>query len=261
MSKSEYGKTISFSTVLVAGFFQELDSLSDQRSTWEESVYKTANEELYALLAKVYGVYETSFVNGDDKMKKALKETLLAKLSSLGMRTLTGTTVLGMLVRYVFKSDRKRNSRYLKAIEAAKSHGKTPENLSAWLRECGGIDEVVKCKGTKAEAERKAAAMCAEIAAITQEMHGRKDAPLGRVDLGDIRCKKAAVLIAHPSPEGLFNVLEVIDPCTESVLKALLKLKAAKRLEDKGVAAALNKEAAAFIKKAPVNDEQLLKAA
>jgi hypothetical protein len=261
MSNVHNSKAGNVNSMSVGALFRQLDSLSAIRADWEGAAYKTANDGLYDLLSKVYQVYEEAFVNGDAKSKKALKEELKAKLASFQMRTLKGTSVLGMLVRYVFRCDRKRNSRYLKAIEAANSHGKTAAELGDWLRECGGIDEVARHSKVNAEAEERNAALQAEIASLREAMHGRAFNPLARIELQEFRSNAAAVLITTPGADGSFYVTAVVEPLTDAVLKTLLLQQAVKNLEDKESLATMNKEAESFIKRSLSNDERALRAA
>jgi hypothetical protein len=261
MSNVRNIQAVNVKSMSVSALFRQLDSLSEIRADWEGAAYKTANDGLYDLLSKVYQVYEEAFVNGDAKSKKALKEELKAKLASFQMRTLKGTSVLGMLVRYVFRCDRKRNSRYLKAIEAAKSHGKTAAELGDWLRECGGIDEVARHSKVNAEAEERKAALQAEFDSLIESMEQRASNPLACIDLQDIRSSDVAVLITTPGPNGSFSVTAVFEPLPPAVLKTLLRQQADKNLKDKDSMAKMNKEAAAFISRSPTKNEVALQAA
>jgi hypothetical protein len=261
MSNSRSPKFATFKSMNSTVFFRELDSLSEIRDGWEQTAYKTANDGLYDLLSKVYQVYEDAFINASPESKATLKTGLETKLKSLGQRIMSGTTVLGLLIRYVFKSDRKRNSRYLNAIQAAKSHGKSPSELAEWLRIHGGIDEVVKQTKVNDQAEQKKAALQAELNALDDAMCLCEIEPLARLELAGYKTKEPAVLITRPAGNGVFKVVAVVEPLTEGILKLLMRQQAAKNLQDKTSAAVLKKEAAAFIAGSPSNDQHALKAA
>jgi hypothetical protein len=261
MSNSKYGHDVSFTQLIETGFFEALDSLSAERNDWERTVYKTANDRLYDLLSRVYSVYQDSFLNSDDKTKQALKEQLQHKLKALEIRTQKSTTVLGLLVRYVFRSDRRRTFRYLKAIEAANSHGKTSADLADWLRECGGIDEATKRSTVDIAAEQKRAALDVEVQALVSELERSSTEPLARIAIDGYCSKDPSILISSPADDGSFSVVAVFEPITKEVLKFLVRQQAMKRLEDKASMAKMNQEAAAFIRRAPANDEQVNKAA
>jgi len=122
--------------------FAELDYLCSEREGWEETEHRNSTTRLYRLLASVYSVYEQSFVNGKDDDRRTVRQQLVGKLNAAGITVRKSADTLGLLVRYVFKADRRRVMSYKYAILAAKSHGVDPGELEDWLGEEGGLDEV-----------------------------------------------------------------------------------------------------------------------
>ena len=104
---TKVAKAVSFEaeTTIV---LERLNALSDERSMWEGNVYRTATEALYSLLSKTYAAYEDHFVGSKDEPRKAFRAALIQKLVNDGIRIQKTSTTLGILIRYVFKSDRKR---------------------------------------------------------------------------------------------------------------------------------------------------------
>lgn len=85
-----------------------LDALSVKRDAWEQGVFKAANEALYALLAETLDVYNSKFLQGSKDDQRTLRQQLASRLKEMGIKTQKNSTALNMLVRFVFKSDRKR---------------------------------------------------------------------------------------------------------------------------------------------------------
>lgn len=75
----------------------------------------------------------------------------------------TNTTVLGLFVRYVFRTDRQRAYNYTSALQAAISAEVKPANLAQYFADQGGIEECkkqfVKSEKTIAKEDQIATAM------------------------------------------------------------------------------------------------------
>ena len=119
-----------------------LDAIKQRCADWSDNEYKTATEILYGLLADCLKLYDEHFVNAHDAERKKLRLDLAAALNERRIKVQSNTTMLTMFIRYVFNSDRKRASRYVSVLTAAKSHGVTHDGLANWLRDNGGIEEV-----------------------------------------------------------------------------------------------------------------------
>jgi hypothetical protein len=249
MTNHPQAKTPSFTFLNPTSLIRELDALSSACGHWEQTAYKTANEGLYAILSHVYQAYEVGFLGRDGKAQVALRKALVEKMAVFNMRIVKGTSVLAMMLRYVFKSDRKRISRYVKAIIAANSHGVRSSQLADWLRESGGIDEVSKAITVDTVAAQKGAAVEAEMTLLLEWMEHRKSEPLATVALPGCASKDYTVLVSVADVQGNHCIVSVIDSLQVQQLSSLIRHQAEKNLADRVTTAALNREAEAFIKR------------
>ena len=238
-----------------------LNQLSDERSSWEGNVYRHATEALYSLLSRTYAAYEDHFVKTEDHLRKAFRAALIEKLANDGIRTQKTSTTLGILIRYVFKSDRKRVMRYRYVIEAAKSHAVSAADLPKWLDEVGGIDGACKLITLSEETQAKRQRIAHEVSALTQEIEDRRSAPIARVTLNGIKSDSRSVLIAEPNDQGGFDIICVVPQLRDSVYDALVKSAAKQITLAKDEAAILNQEAVNFEGAVAVNERQALVAA
>lgn len=153
--QAEFNKAYA-DTVLIA-----LNKLVEQREQFEQNEYARSNACLYELLTGVYSNYLEARESRGVLMAtvKAMKE----KLEMQGAKVQTNTTVLGIFVRYVFRTDRQRAYNYVCALQAAIAEKVKPANLAQYFADQGGIEECkkqfVKSAKTVAKEEQIAAAM------------------------------------------------------------------------------------------------------
>ena len=127
--------SISSATKTVAGnqafdgVLIQLDALATRRECWDIDFQKS-NIGMYSLLADLYQLFLSSFVEVKNEERKALKAFLKAKLIEKGANILEETVVLTMFVRYVFNAPTKRAHVYSNVIKAALSHSIKPQHLS-----------------------------------------------------------------------------------------------------------------------------------
>lgn len=223
----------------------KLNVLSDERADWESSVYRSATQALYSLLSKTYAAYEDHFVMTEDSLRKAFRAALIEKLLNDGIRTQKTSTTLGILIRYVFKSDRKRVMRYRYVIEAAKSRAIAAADLPQWLDSVGGIDGACKLITLSEETQAKRQRIAHEVCALTQEIEARRSVPLAQVTLSGIKPESRSVLIAEPNDQGGFDIICVVPHLSDTVYDGLVK-SAAKQIT-------IAKEESAMLKQEVVN--------
>lgn len=118
----------------------ELDVAAQQREEWEAGAYKTSNDQLYAILAKCLDIFV--MLKGQDEHKVAQRRLLNERLTAAGITYKDSTPLATKVVRYVFRSERRRSHSYSRAIIAANEHGKDSMTFAAWVRGEGGIEEV-----------------------------------------------------------------------------------------------------------------------
>lgn len=215
---------------------QQLDALAVRREKWENGAFKKANEGLYALLADTLALY----LNNCDKSAaadtqgkknvKGLREELAERLKNEGVKVQKNSATLGMLVRFVFKSDRKRAHGYSQVLSAALQDGKKPNELADYIKAAGGVEEIKRrmVLSETAKAKRE------QVAANAETVRGNVDYwtlnPLAKVQLeaeGD-----CVVLLAKPTGDGFVNIVGVLDEVNEALMNALMLRMAKKAVAD-----------------------------
>ena len=74
----------------------------------EQGAFKATNDALYALLAETPDIHNNKFLQGNKEDQRTLRNLLVDRLKAMSVKTQKNSTTLNMLVRFVFKSDRKR---------------------------------------------------------------------------------------------------------------------------------------------------------
>lgn len=117
--------------------------MEQKRQNWETTVYRTSNLALYAVLADCLAY-------GGDLTFQAAKErnaVLDEFCKSRGYVVKKDSPLLTRIAKAVFGNvDRRRISTYSLVLRRAKAEGITPANLSAWIEEQGGIQEIKLAK-------------------------------------------------------------------------------------------------------------------
>ena len=254
MSKAKAFTPSAINEAFASTMTMSLDALSIARDSWEKNEYKSATDSLYDLLSQTYSVYEQLFIDATDDDRKTLRNSLATKLKADGVKVQLNTTTLSLLIRYVFKSDRKRVMRYRYAIEAAKSHGITSQGLTAWLHAQGGIDAVAKLISVSDETAAKRQKIADATLNVNSLIETRKTAPLANVSIPNITAKTRTVFIAEPSLNGTFNIVCVVEDIADGLYSGLVKTAAAQHSAKSDESLAMQREADKFIKVEPSND-------
>jgi hypothetical protein len=225
----------------------QLDQLSIARDKWEQNEYKKATDSKYELLSQTYAVYEQLFINAtSDSDRRTLRMSLEERLRKDGVKTQKTSSTMGLLIRYVFKSDRKRVMRYRYAIEAAKSHGIASEGMSQWLRDNGGIDGVAKLNTPSEESLQKKEKIKSSITDVSQLLEFRKSNPLATIRIDSHAAQCPSILMAHPNADGSFNIICVVENVKEGLYKGLVRAAASQAVEVNSTNQQLQKEAKMF---------------
>ena len=122
----------------------QLDDLIKQREKWENSAFKQSNTQLYQILGTCIDIYYDieGMTDGKIKQRRALNE----KLDSLKIKYTESTKLITKIIRYVFKTDRKRSYVYSRVCEEAIKSKIDGLALPKWIEKQGGIEEVRKVK-------------------------------------------------------------------------------------------------------------------
>lgn len=211
--------------------FTQLDQLCSEREGWESNEYKTSTARLYGLLAAVYSVYESAFVQGKDDDRRTIRQQLVGKLNAIGINVRKSADTLGLLVRYVFQADRRRVMSYKYAILAAKSHDVDPDELEDWLVDQGGLEEVVRKVSFSQKTLDRRTALRTAINEIQETIFERINAPIATVKVPVVTAKSRVVMLAEPCGEGEFKILYVFDSPSDGVQNSLIRKAATTKAE------------------------------
>ncbi len=116
-----------------------LVALEEKRKLWETTVYRTSNQQLYALLAEclAYGG-ELSFEQAQQRSK-----VLSDFCQSRGYAVKKDSPLLTRIVKAVFGNvDRRRISTYSLVLRSAKASNVLPTDLAQWIEQNGGVQEI-----------------------------------------------------------------------------------------------------------------------
>jgi hypothetical protein len=133
-----------------------LIDLESKRQQWETTVYRTSNQQLYALLAECY-VYGGELPFDQAKQRSAV---LADFCQQRGYVVKKESPLLNRVVKAVFGNvDRRRISTYSLVLRSAKAANVLPSNLAQWIEQRGGIQEIKLARSAtyvspKAKAEK-----------------------------------------------------------------------------------------------------------
>ena len=176
--------------------------MEQKRQDWETTVYRTSNLALYAVLADCLAY-------GGDLSFQASKErnTILDEFcKSRGYIVKKDSPLLTRIAKAVFGNvDRRRISTYSLVLRRAKAEGITPANLSAWIEELGGIQEIKLAKSAtyvapadKVKSAKQSLAMLPNLAVI-------RSTELSKLADGDFMGDEC-VFIAEQQADGSFAI-------------------------------------------------------
>jgi hypothetical protein len=120
--------------------YNAIVELEQQRIEWEEGVYRTSNQALYAILSQClqYGADLPTTEGNKDR-----REALDAFYQHRGYRIKKETPLMTRIVRAVFGDiDRRRISTYSLVLRQAKKEAVSPDAFANWVEERGGVQEV-----------------------------------------------------------------------------------------------------------------------
>lgn len=179
-----------------------LAALEDKRKQWEATVYRTSNQQLYALLAEclAYGG-ELSFEQAQQRSQ------VLADFCQVrGYAVKKDSPLLTRIVKAVFGNvDRRRISTYSLVLRSAKAANVLPTDLAQWIEQNGGVQEIKLARSAsyispKAKAEKVQATLSSagDLAVVKTEAL----AQLADADHMGQEC----VLVAVQQADGSFAV-------------------------------------------------------
>ncbi|MCR9257684.1 MAG: hypothetical protein NXI16_16490 [Alphaproteobacteria bacterium] len=126
-----------------------INALRKQCQAWELGVFRTSNDELYAILQKCHLFLENL------RSAPEMRSSFTKALAGLGIQTRGNTSLELKVVKAVFGKENKRIHAYVRLLQAAKKDLPKGKPLSDWIVEHGGVEEIRrKPKGGPTPAER-----------------------------------------------------------------------------------------------------------
>jgi hypothetical protein len=235
----------------------QLDALSEKRIAWEAGSYAKSNNELYSLLGEIKSVYDNHFVSADEDTRRVLRISLVTKLAAMNppIKATKNSTTLTLLVRYVFKSDRKRAHGYVTVLRAANQVGVDAESLPAFIEREGGVEQI-KLKAVKTEeAKQRQAELEAAKVTVKTDIETATTTPFTYVEIAGLTGDFAVALL-KPMPEGNAAVIGFVSNADASLVQAVQKRMAKALVEKRGEANSLNNEVDLYSGLNAANDSQ-----
>jgi hypothetical protein len=186
---------------------KHFEELTVEREAWENTVYRTSNEQLYVLLQKCYQTYKSMIE--DTPEAAALRAGLKDYIETKGYMFNTGTHTLVKIVKCVFGADRRRVSAYGIVLRTALAKQISVIDLPEFIRAQGGVEEIRLAKSPNAMTAKQKAAKGAE-AVQSATMGVFSSTSLGsKLDAGNIG--KTVVLIGTWQADGSVIVRSVVE--------------------------------------------------
>jgi len=187
-----------------------LQRLIAERKTWEADAYRTSNEQLYALLQRIYNFYR-SVSGADNKLKQ---EQLLNYCTAQGFRFNKSSHLITKVVRCVFDDkamDRRRVSTYSLVLRSAHkqvlSGALKSDAIAEFVATQGGVEQVRLAKSPTALTPKQKAQAAAQI--VSDTIATVASETLSAVTaVGNVN--KHAVLLAVQQADGTFAVKSLI---------------------------------------------------
>lgn len=255
-----------YSTNFTETTVQKLDALSVKRDAWEKGAFKKANDELYCLLSETLGIYldnegltsATSVKAHGQKFNTDLRKELTTRLKEMGVKVQNNSSTLTMLVRYVFKSDRKRSQGYALVLSAAIQANIAPAELPNYIHESGGIEQIKRQMVLSEEAIEKRQQVQAASDAVRTDLELNALKPLASVPLNSVG--EYAVLLGKPNGAGFVDIIGVLPEVNEALINALM-LRMAKQRVANGMTESVGQMPDAFAVPEAANDAEISKQA
>ena len=120
--------------------YKALVELEQQRIEWEEGVYRTSNQALYAILSECLQYGADLPTTEANKERRAALDMFYKQR---GYRIKKETPLMTRIVRAVFGDiDRRRISTYSLVLRQAKKEAVLTEAFADWVEQRGGVQEV-----------------------------------------------------------------------------------------------------------------------
>lgn len=151
--------THKLTTSIVASFKERVNTITQDRRSWQDTQFKTANDALYELLAEIYALYDDS--KGATAADEAKRDWLLQQCSKRNLKLNKNPSFIQLLVKLVFcdtDTDSRRISSYTRVLTAAaqSSEVMVAADVPVFISKYGGVEEIRAslAKNTKTPKQR-----------------------------------------------------------------------------------------------------------
>lgn len=240
-------KVATHASTIVMG---ELALMEQSRVLWENKELAASNKRLYSILKRVYAFYKKLKEDENKDVREARRKEMEQFIEERKYVFGTTTHDMSRVVKCVFGDvDRRRVSAYSIALREALRQGIAEEDLTAFIEQEGGVEQI-RMGGTKPLTVSKRAAAV--------------EASVWSTDIGDIKLDpklidadvewndKQVVILATYQSTGIFKVSAVVkhEGAVTAALSAYYTAQQAKA-RDKAKAEKEDAEAAEAIYKEP----------
>lgn len=187
---------------VVVSAYKELEAIAIAKDTWEATVYRTSNDQLYALLQRCYGLYTLMCRNGDTAQQ--LVDDVDKYLAEKGYRKSNKTHILTKIVKAVFGVDRRRISAYSIALHAAVSARVAVADLPQYIRDNGGVEKLRLAKTEKVKSSAHKVKEARQFINRTVVAKLKLDMLAGHYNEGEVGAQR--VLLVTQAADGTFDL-------------------------------------------------------
>jgi len=189
-------------TSVVVNAAAALRNMEAERITWEEGVYRTSNQTLYAVLAQCLA-FSGELSLSEAKQRSSALESFFKER---GYKYKKEVPLVSRVVKAVFGNiDRRRISTYSLVLRQAQKEKIAISDLAQWIESKGGIQEIRLSRSAtfvspKAKAEE-----------AKQIVQGRSFLGFAKSELLSMEADadymgEACVLLAEQQPDGSFGI-------------------------------------------------------
>jgi hypothetical protein len=189
-------------TSVVVNAANMLANMEAERITWEQGVYRTSNQSLYAVLAKCLSFCgELSLA--DAKQRSSALETFFKER---GYKYKKESPLVSRVVKAVFGNiDRRRVSTYSLVLRQAQKEMIANNDLAKWIEEKGGIQEIRLGRSATFVSPKTKAEAAKQLTKGSSFLGFAKSELLSMVADADYM-GEACVLLAEQQPDGSFGI-------------------------------------------------------
>lgn len=141
-----------------------IEQLVIEAEIWQNTAFKTSNDQLYGLLARCYAFYQA--MSGDTAEAKALRDGLNTYINTKGYVFGKGTHTINKIVKCVFGFDRRRVSAYGIVLRTALANKLPSADVPAFIRDNGGVEEIRLAKSPTAMTPKQKAQVAASTVVV-----------------------------------------------------------------------------------------------